>query len=139
MTFKGAIFTVCTLGGFIAIAIALFLGVGSGTTGGDHSAPVHRTVHASQPVTHAPRVQVTPAPPSPSQSHTAPPQKQAPHHRAATTPTVRHITVKPGDTLWSLSHSNASHPLRWVQLWHHNMSVIGHNPALIHPGEVLTL
>jgi LysM repeat protein len=46
-------------------------------------------------------------------------------------------TVKPGDTLWSISSLELSDPFNWPKLWNVNPTV--NNPDLIYPGNVLML
>jgi len=46
-------------------------------------------------------------------------------------------TIKPGDTLWSISSQQLSDPFNWPKLWNVNPMVT--NPDLIYPGKVLTL
>jgi len=46
-------------------------------------------------------------------------------------------TVKPGDTLWSISSEALSDPFNWPKLWNVNPTV--NNPDLIYPGNVLML
>lgn len=47
-------------------------------------------------------------------------------------------TVKPGDTLWSISGKYLYRPWKWPALWNVNRSKI-RNPHLIYPGQVLVL
>jgi nucleoid-associated protein YgaU len=136
MSYRGAVLTILSIMGLLAVALA----IGTTQSGSPHPAASHSTPvpgHAgkSDAVSHSPRVQVTPPTPKPSQGRLRHNPKR---HRIGATPRhVRHVTVKAGDTLWSLSHSSPQHPLRWVKLWHHNPQV--KNPSLIHPGEVLKL
>ncbi len=74
----------------------------------------------------------TPAAP-PSSSASAPTDvAQAEKPSAPTT-----YTVKPGDTLWSISSQALSDPFNWPKLWNVNPTV--NNPDLIYPGNVLML
>lgn len=61
--------------------------------------------------------------------------KPAPHHKA---PHATY-TVHSGDTLWGIAAHVYHNPLKWGQLWHVNLHVIGNNPNLIHAGTVLQL
>ncbi|UOO81802.1 LysM peptidoglycan-binding domain-containing protein [Uruburuella testudinis] len=47
-------------------------------------------------------------------------------------------TVKPGDTLWSISGKYLYSPWQWSRLWGANRSAV-RNPHLIYPGQVLVL
>lgn len=56
----------------------------------------------------------------------------------------QHYTVRPGDTLWSISQhfgasSAAEAAAAWPLLWEANRSIIGPDPDVIHPGMVLTV
>ena len=62
-----------------------------------------------------------------------------------TKPPGDYITVQPGDTLWELAAatlprdaSNADIATACHALYHRNREVIGSNPDLIHPGQVLS-
>ena len=46
-------------------------------------------------------------------------------------------TVKPGDTLWGIAHKECGDGSVWPVIYHENRWVIGNNPNLIHPGQVL--
>ena len=69
--------------------------------------------------------------------------------RAVGTADGSRLTVKPGDTLWSLTRGALRHAgaaeddstvaRTWPLLWQHNRAVLGSDPDLIHPGQVLTL
>lgn len=48
-------------------------------------------------------------------------------------------TVKPGDTLWTISGKVYRNPLQWRRLYGLNRNVIGTNPDLIFAGTVLRL
>ena len=66
---------------------------------------------------------------------------------APTPPTARgstSVTVQPGDSLWSIAQQQLgprATPARTTAMWHHwfhaNRHVIGDDPSLIHPGQVL--
>jgi LysM repeat protein len=49
------------------------------------------------------------------------------------------VTVVPGDTLWDLSAQWLGDPTRWPELYAANKDVIGDNPDLIFPGQVLVI
>ncbi|HUJ79181.1 MAG TPA: LysM peptidoglycan-binding domain-containing protein [Nitrospiria bacterium] len=66
---------------------------------------------------------------------TAPSAAEVAQSTAPTAPPT--YTVKPGDTLWSISSLHLSDPFNWPKLWNVNPSVA--NPDLIYPGNVLTL
>jgi nucleoid-associated protein YgaU len=46
-------------------------------------------------------------------------------------------TVKPGDTLWGIAQAHCGDGSVWPKIWHDNGAVIGGNPNLIRPGQVL--
>lgn len=48
-------------------------------------------------------------------------------------------TVKSGDTLWRIAKKYLGDGSRWPQLYEANRSVVGSNPNLIYPGQVLTI
>ena len=48
-------------------------------------------------------------------------------------------TVKPGDTLWGIAQSQCGDGSVWPKIYHENRWVIGNNPNLIHPGQVLNI
>ena len=48
-------------------------------------------------------------------------------------------TVKPNDTLWDIAETKLDDPIRYMELYEANADVIGSNPDLIHPGQVLVL
>jgi nucleoid-associated protein YgaU len=62
----------------------------------------------------------------------------SPPLRASKPPPAYHV-VKAGDTLWSIARHQFSDGQRWHQLYQINHQVIGGNPNLIYPGEVLRL
>lgn len=48
-------------------------------------------------------------------------------------------TVKKGDSLWKIAASKLGNGSRWNEIYNANKSVIGGNPNLIYPGQVLTI
>lgn len=48
-------------------------------------------------------------------------------------------TVRSGDCLWKIAGSQLGNSSRWGEIYNLNRSVIGGNPNLIYPGQVLTL
>lgn len=48
-------------------------------------------------------------------------------------------TVKKGDSLWKIAASKLGSGSRWNEIYNANKSVIGGNPNLIYPGQVLTI
>lgn len=48
-------------------------------------------------------------------------------------------TVKPNDTLWDIAETKLDDPIRYMELYEANADVIGSNPDLIYPGQVLVL
>jgi nucleoid-associated protein YgaU len=75
--------------------------------------------------------EITPAAPT----EPAPAQPEVAQTEAPPAPTT--YTVKPGDTLWSISSEALSDPFNWPKLWNVNPTV--NNPDLIYPGNVLAL
>lgn len=53
------------------------------------------------------------------------------------TPTT--VTVKKGDSLWKIAQKHLNNGSRWREIYELNKSVIGKNPDLIKPGQVLKL
>lgn len=58
---------------------------------------------------------------------------------AATTASVTTYTVKKGDCLWSIAIKSYGSGASWQKIYNANKSVIGKNPNLIYPGQVLTI
>ncbi len=63
-----------------------------------------------------------------------------------TSPPIRTVTVRPGDTLWSIARrdlpAGASAPAvaaRWHAIYHTNRPLIGDDPDLIEPGQHLRI
>jgi nucleoid-associated protein YgaU len=46
-------------------------------------------------------------------------------------------TVKPGDTLWGIAQNLCGDGAVWPVIYHQNKWIIGSNPNLIRPGQVL--
>jgi nucleoid-associated protein YgaU len=46
-------------------------------------------------------------------------------------------TVQTGDTLWDIAQRVYNHQEDWATIYNANKQVIGDNPDLIHPGQVL--
>lgn len=87
--------------------------------------------------------------PGPPHTHPAPP-KSVPHPIAprphpkpkpkpAPRPALRRYTVKHGDTLWGIAMHYYHNPLEYQRIYNANRTVIGNNPRMIRPGEVLTI
>jgi hypothetical protein len=47
--------------------------------------------------------------------------------------------VIPGDTLWDIARKVYGDPLRWPEIYAANVAIIGSNPDLIFPGQVLRI
>ncbi|HEY6402135.1 MAG TPA: LysM peptidoglycan-binding domain-containing protein [Blastocatellia bacterium] len=47
--------------------------------------------------------------------------------------------VKPGDYLSKIAGAYYGNPQLWPRIYNANKAVIGPNPDLIHPGQVLTI
>lgn len=54
-------------------------------------------------------------------------------------PAARTYTVQPGDTLSSIAAELLGSASDWLELYQENEAVIGGNPGMIEPGEVLTI
>lgn len=52
---------------------------------------------------------------------------------------VRTYTVQSGDCLWNIAKASVGNGSRWPELYELNTEVIGNNPNLIYPGQVLIL
>lgn len=77
----------------------------------------------------------TPASPAPPPPAPAPPPVAAP----AAPPPPQTYTVKPGDTLWGIATALEGGGNNWQKIYNANKGVIGGNPNLIKPGQVLTI
>jgi len=62
----------------------------------------------------------------------------APQPRPAPPP-PKTYTVKPGDSLWAIAKRILGDGSRWQEIYNANVSVIGKNPNLIYPGQVLRI
>jgi len=62
----------------------------------------------------------------------------APQPRPAPPP-PKTYTVKRGDTLWGIAKRFLGDGSRWREIYNANVSVIGKNPNLIYPGQVLRI
>lgn len=54
-------------------------------------------------------------------------------------PQARTYTVKPGDYLSAIAQQYLGDGNRWPEIYDLNRDLIGPDPNLIHPGQVLTL
>lgn len=54
-------------------------------------------------------------------------------------PTPKTYTVKSGDTLWAVAKRALGDGSRWKEIYNNNASVIGSDPNLIYPGQVLRI
>lgn len=52
---------------------------------------------------------------------------------------LKTYTVVKGDCLWNITRAATGNGARWRELYNINKAVIGSNPNLIYPGQVLTL
>jgi nucleoid-associated protein YgaU len=57
----------------------------------------------------------------------------------APAPPPRTYTVAKGDSLWAIAKKQLGQGNRWTEIYEKNRAVIGDNPDLIKPGQVLTL
>lgn len=140
MKFRGAIVTIFTLVGIVVLAIAVGVSTLSPPAGNSPSHITHGPPVASKPL---PRGTARVPAHRPSQGRSEPQKKPRSNPRPnrdrnRASHTVRKYTVRPGDTLWSISHSTPQHPLRWLSLWHKNLESVP-NPRVIYVGEVLRL
>ena len=56
-----------------------------------------------------------------------------------TPPAPKTYTVKPGDTLWAIAKQTLGDGGRWREIYNNNTDVIGKDPNLIFPGQVLRI
>jgi LysM repeat protein len=54
-------------------------------------------------------------------------------------PAPKTYTVKPGDTLWGIAKQTLGDGSRWHEIYNNNVDVIGKDPNLIRPGQVLRI
>lgn len=54
-------------------------------------------------------------------------------------PTPKTYTVKSGDTLWAIAKQTLGDGGRWREIYNNNVDVIGKDPNLIRPGQVLRI
>lgn len=92
-------------------------------------APAPAPAQAPAPVVAAPAPTPAPAPSNPAGATTPVP---TPHPSSQ-------YTVQPGNTLWGIAQSKLGSGYDWQELYNWNRGVIGNNPNLIYPGEVLSL
>ncbi|GGS84178.1 MULTISPECIES: LysM peptidoglycan-binding domain-containing protein [Streptomyces] len=78
--------------------------------------------------------------PTPSSAaHKAVPAAPAPEPGPAAGAAKRTYTVRKGDTLMLIARRELGNEARWRELYAVNRAVIGSDPHLVHPGQVLTL
>ena len=53
--------------------------------------------------------------------------------------TPKTYTVKPEDTLWAIAKKTLGDGGRWREIYNNNTNVIGKDPNLIFPGQVLRI
>jgi nucleoid-associated protein YgaU len=58
---------------------------------------------------------------------------------AGVTAPAERVQVRPGDSLWRLAEDHLEDPNRWVELYQANRTLIGDDPDVIIPGQVLRL
>lgn len=56
-----------------------------------------------------------------------------------TPPPPKTYTVRPGDTLWAIAKRTLGDGSRWKEIYNNNASVIGKDPNIIVPGQVLRI
>ncbi len=54
-------------------------------------------------------------------------------------PAPKMYTVKPGDTLWAIAKQTLGDGGRWREIYNNNANVIGKDPNMIFPGQVLRI
>ncbi|MFF4099917.1 LysM peptidoglycan-binding domain-containing protein [Streptomyces sp. NPDC001903] len=111
-----------------------------------YSDGVSATKAAAERMAAAARPKAAPAPHTPtptSAAHKAVPAAPAPAPASAPKPMPaakkRTYTVRSGDSLSAIARRELGNEARWRELYAMNRGVIGSNPELIHPGQVLTL
>ena len=72
-------------------------------------------------------------------SSTDPPAVQPTPTAARGTAPAERVEVQPGDSLWRLAEDHLEDPNRWVELYQANRTLIGDDPDVIIPGQVLRL
>jgi Tfp pilus assembly protein FimV len=100
----------------------------------------HATAPGSQPAastTHG----TPPTAPEPTHTPKSPVHRSHRLHRAAHSVKAhaKRIMVRSGDTLWALAGKYLHNPRAWPKLYAMNHAVVGSNPNLIFPGEVLLI
>lgn len=71
-----------------------------------------------------------------------PPPRPTPAPKPVPKPAVRHYTVTTADRasgLWGIATRYYHNPLRWKDIYNANHAVIGSNPNIIKPGQVLII
>ncbi|MFE2480181.1 LysM peptidoglycan-binding domain-containing protein [Streptomyces sp. NRRL F-2747] len=103
---------------------------------------VSATKAAAERMAAASRPKPMPHTPTPtSAAHKAVPSAPAPKPMPMAMPAVekRTYTVRSGDSLSSIARLELGNEARWRELYAMNRGVVGSNPELLHPGQVLTL
>lgn len=54
-------------------------------------------------------------------------------------PSDSSYTVKSGDSLWAIAKKYYNNGAEWTKIYESNKSVVGNNPNLIYPGQVLAI
>ncbi|MCC0097101.1 MULTISPECIES: LysM peptidoglycan-binding domain-containing protein [Streptomyces] len=99
---------------------------------------VSATKAAAERMAAASRPKPMPHTPTPtSAAHKAVPAAPAPMPMPAAE--KRTYTVRSGDSLSSIARLELGNEARWRELYAMNRGVVGSNPELLHPGQVLTL
>jgi len=74
-----------------------------------------------------------------AEGETAPAVAATTQQTRPTPPTPKTYTVKPGDTLWGIAKQILGDGGRWREIYNNNVDVIGKDPNLIRPGQVLRI
>lgn len=91
------------------------------------------------PLPERPNVQAPPPPPPPAPVYVPPPPPPPAPVFAPPPPAPRTYTVRPGDSLSKIAARYPEAWITWQSLYNLNRGVIGGNPNLIRPGQVLII
>ena len=116
----------------LACGVAVVIGAGSPARAGGGSDTL-----AGLPMPDRPVVQVREAPGATARPTAPLPARPAAHQQGSV-----HV-VAAGDSLWAIAEAHpapgTTTEARWRAIWEANLSVVGPDPDLIHPGQELSL